>query len=296
MIFSSSQHQFILRSTWLHSGLIWVRFDLSLEHLSTARVLWPILQCGDRSNDIMSVSDPSEMTFFSDPVIPGVPIYGSESLSLTTPCWDLTDVTLADEDTNLILTDDANRAFTGNVAMQMTQPGGQFCNQCKWRHLKTKFLTNLQQIRKCIFEWNTNLIVRNNIARSTTDPGYWVNSFKWSFGLNWICTNSIYSCRESSSFRFNTLGCAYDNVLITSSVPASPNCKDSFMFLTRHAKFNQHHAVSDIGSLPSGFVSSDRSSYGDDVLLYIYYIRPLFSDFCSVHRCNWCYKSHSKLL
>ena len=35
-----------------------------------------------------------------------------------------TDVTLADEDTNLILTDNANRAFQGNVAMRVSQPGG----------------------------------------------------------------------------------------------------------------------------------------------------------------------------
>ena len=40
---------------------------------------------------------------------------------------DLTDVTLADEDTKPILTDNANRAIQGNV----TQPGGQICNICK---------------------------------------------------------------------------------------------------------------------------------------------------------------------
>ena len=32
--------------------------------------------------------------------------------------WDLTDVTLADEDTNSILTDNAYRAFQRNLAMQ----------------------------------------------------------------------------------------------------------------------------------------------------------------------------------
>ena len=39
-------------------------------------------------------------------------------------------VTLADEDTNLILilSDNAKRAIQGNVAMQVTQPGGQICN------------------------------------------------------------------------------------------------------------------------------------------------------------------------
>ena len=43
----------------------------------------------------------------------------------------LTDVTLADEDTNSILTDNANRAIQGNVAMQVMQPG----DQCKLCHL-----------------------------------------------------------------------------------------------------------------------------------------------------------------
>ena len=38
-------------------------------------------------------------------------------------------MTLADEDTNSKLTDNANRAFQGNVAMQVTQPGGQLWNQ-----------------------------------------------------------------------------------------------------------------------------------------------------------------------
>ena len=40
-----------------------------------------------------------------------------------TPCVDLIDVTLADEDTNSILTDNANRAIQGNVAMQIIQSG-----------------------------------------------------------------------------------------------------------------------------------------------------------------------------
>ena len=38
-------------------------------------------------------------------------------------------MTLADEDTNSILTDNANRALQGNVAMRVTQPGGQLWNQ-----------------------------------------------------------------------------------------------------------------------------------------------------------------------
>ena len=38
-------------------------------------------------------------------------------------------MTLADEDTNSIQTDNANRAFQGNVAMRVTQAGGQLWNQ-----------------------------------------------------------------------------------------------------------------------------------------------------------------------
>ena len=56
-----------------------------------------------------------------------------------TPCAYLTDVTLADEDTNSILTDTANRAIQGNVAMHVTQPGGQLCKQCKWCHQMKNF-------------------------------------------------------------------------------------------------------------------------------------------------------------
>ena len=59
---------------------------------------------------------------------PGIPglrsSMGRVSLS-TTPCADLTDVTLADEYTNSILTDIGDRAFQGNVALWVTQPGGQ---------------------------------------------------------------------------------------------------------------------------------------------------------------------------
>ena len=44
------------------------------------------------------------------------------------PFADLTDVTLADEDTNSMLTDNANRAIQGNVAMQVMLPGGQLWN------------------------------------------------------------------------------------------------------------------------------------------------------------------------
>ena len=46
--------------------------------------------------------------------------------SLTTRlCADLTDVTLADDDSNSIPTDDVNKAILGNVAMQVAPSGGQ---------------------------------------------------------------------------------------------------------------------------------------------------------------------------
>ena len=59
---------------------------------------------------------------------------------------DLPDATLADEDTNSILTDNANRAIQGNMAMQVTQPGGQFWKQC-WNNVEqmqvvAKYATN----------------------------------------------------------------------------------------------------------------------------------------------------------
>ena len=47
------------------------------------------------------------------------------SLTSPTPSVNLTDVTLADKETNLILTDKVNMVIQGNVAMQVTQPGGQ---------------------------------------------------------------------------------------------------------------------------------------------------------------------------
>ena len=45
--------------------------------------------------------------------------------------------------------DNANRAFRGNVAMQVHNLVDNFeTKQCKWHHLMTKFWTSLQQIRK----------------------------------------------------------------------------------------------------------------------------------------------------
>ena len=40
-------------------------------------------------------------------------------------------MTRADEDTNPILNDNANRAIQGNLAMQVTQAGGKICNYAR---------------------------------------------------------------------------------------------------------------------------------------------------------------------
>ena len=74
-------------------------------------------------------------------------------VSLThTPFADLTNVTLADEDTNSILIDNANRAIQGNASyatwwptlqtMQMVPTDDQILNQCKLCHILAKFATN----------------------------------------------------------------------------------------------------------------------------------------------------------
>ena len=66
------------------------------------------------------------ISFLSDPGIPG-PIYGSGCLKLSPRRFaDLTDVTLVDEDTNSIPTNNANRTIQDNVAMPVTKPGDQF--------------------------------------------------------------------------------------------------------------------------------------------------------------------------
>ena len=66
---------------------------------------------------------------FIGPRCPWGPIYGSWCISIHTRlCWDLTDVTLADEDSNLIPTDDVHRAILSNVAMQVAPSGAQHWN------------------------------------------------------------------------------------------------------------------------------------------------------------------------
>ena len=65
--------------------------------------------------------------FLSDPGVPGVRSMGHDvSKSLTTRGFaDLTDVTLADEDSNSTPADDVTRASLGNVAMHVAPSGDQ---------------------------------------------------------------------------------------------------------------------------------------------------------------------------
>ena len=69
------------------------------------------------------------VAIFIGPRCPWGPIYGSGPMSVTDCLQDyvanLTDVTLADEDSNLIPTDDVHRAILGNVAMQVAPSGAQ---------------------------------------------------------------------------------------------------------------------------------------------------------------------------
>ena len=82
-----------------------------------------ILPLSQQNSELHIVSN---LCFYETHVYMGSDLWVLVSVSLY--FWDLTDVTLADEDTNSILTDNANRAFQRNVAMQVTQAGGKICN------------------------------------------------------------------------------------------------------------------------------------------------------------------------
>ena len=71
-------------------------------------------------------SQNTRICIFIGPRCPWGPIYGSSSLKLSPRPY--ADLTLADENTNSILNDSANRAFQGNVAMQGAPSGGQIWN------------------------------------------------------------------------------------------------------------------------------------------------------------------------
>ena len=64
--------------------------------------------------------------FLSEPGVPGVRSMGPDLCPRLFA--DLIDVTLADEDSNSIPTDDVNRAILGNMTMQVAPSGGQHWN------------------------------------------------------------------------------------------------------------------------------------------------------------------------
>ena len=66
--------------------------------------------------------------FLSDPGVPGVRSMGPDVRHWQDYFEDLTDVTLADEDSNSIPTDDVNRTILSNLAMQVAPSGGQHWN------------------------------------------------------------------------------------------------------------------------------------------------------------------------
>ena len=68
------------------------------------------------------------MYFYRTQVNLGSDSWVRMSVRESTTCVDLTDVTLADEDTKSIPTDNAKRVIKGNVAMHVRQPGGQLWN------------------------------------------------------------------------------------------------------------------------------------------------------------------------
>ena len=73
----------------------------------------------------------------SDPGVPGVRSMGPDVT--TTPFADLTDVTLADEDSNSTPVDDVNRVIPGNVTMQVKS------EKLKSEKLKKKKLTKIEK-------------------------------------------------------------------------------------------------------------------------------------------------------
>ena len=57
--------------------------------------------------------------------------------------------TLIDENTKLILTDDAIKEIPNNMTMHVAPPVGQISYLCKWRHLVAKFLSNANGATWC---------------------------------------------------------------------------------------------------------------------------------------------------
>ena len=76
--------------------------------------------------------------------------------------------------------------------IQVTPPGGQNLNYCKWKFKKKEV-----EQKSLTKYWK-------NIARGTTDPGYWVQNLNKLFHLKYFQID--FSQQNDSSYKLNTLG------------------------------------------------------------------------------------------
>jgi hypothetical protein len=119
---------------------------------------------------------------------------------------DLTDVTLVDEDTNSIPTNDTNRTIQDNVAMPVTNPGGQFENICKWSDGQYRNQCKLPGLLQFYDTVKTNLVLCGAIwwanlqlMQLAASGGQIWNQCKWRHLVDSFVTNS------SGAIRWPTL-------------------------------------------------------------------------------------------
>ena len=121
-----------------------------------------------------------------------------------TPLWDLTELTLADDDTNPILTDNANRAIQGNVATQVMQPGGQLCKQwrnlgkaqvlgplCLWQCFWWCFITNVWSVDHIIIVIYINGVCYGGSSEMCQIDVQWSHFSRLVVTLGVCCSNNI---------------------------------------------------------------------------------------------------------
>ena len=113
--FTSEHHGGLKCQEYLLEQVIWNFFDFLV-----------VTQLWMKNLILWLLSYFLKLQFLSDP---GLLVRSMCLVSLsTTPSVNLTDVTLADEDTKSILTDKVNRTIQGNLAMQVAPSGDQIRN------------------------------------------------------------------------------------------------------------------------------------------------------------------------
>ena len=123
-----------------------------------------------------------------------------------TPLWNLTELTLADDDTNPIPTDNANRAIKGNVATQVMQPGGQLCKQwrnlgkaqvlgplCLWQCFWWCFITNVWSVDHIIIVIYINGVCYGGSSEMCQIDVQWSHFSRLVVTLGVCCSNNIVS-------------------------------------------------------------------------------------------------------